>query len=104
MGPTMTEQASKTANPEQPTAAEPVPPAATIVQPPGRLHVWHALGWGILGALLAVGIMMALPMRQAMVASLQDNTKSVSDIQAPVAAVSDIDTSTVRIDTPQMQH
>ena len=100
----MTEQASKTATPEQPIAAEPVPPAATVVQPPVRLHVWHALGWGILGALLAVGIMMALPMRQAMVASLQGNTKSVSDIQAPGPAVSDADTSTVRIDTPQMQH
>src|SRR5215467_8603399 len=51
MIPTMTEQASKTATPEQPTAAAPVPPAIPVVQPPGRLHVWHALGWGISGAL-----------------------------------------------------
>ena len=104
MVPTMTEQTSKTATPEQPTTAESVPLAAPVVQPPRRLHVWHALGWGILGALLAVGIMMALPMRQAMVASLQGNTKSVPDIQAPGPAVSDADTSTVRVDTSQMQH
>src|SRR5205807_3749484 len=101
---TMTEQEIKTATTEPPTPAEPVPFAAQVVQPAGALHVWRALGWVIVGALLAVGIMMALPMRQTMVASLPGETKSVSEIPSPGPAASDADTSTVRVNTPQLQH
>ena len=104
MVPTMTEQNTKTATTEQPTSAEPVPLAVQVVQPAGALHVWRALGWVIVGALLAVGIMMALPMRQTMVASIQGEAQSVSDIQSPGPAASNADLSTVRINTPQMQH
>ena len=78
---TMTEQEIKTATNEQTTPTEPVPLAVQVVQPAGALHVWRALGWVIVGALLAVGIMMALPMRQTTVASLQGETQSVPDIQ-----------------------
>jgi membrane fusion protein, heavy metal efflux system len=70
----------------------------------GALHVWRAFGWVILGALLAVGIMMTLPMRQTMVASIQGETQSMPDIQLPGPAAIKADTSTVRINTPQMQH
>jgi cobalt-zinc-cadmium efflux system membrane fusion protein len=98
----MTEQNIKTATTEQPTPAEPVPLAAQVVQPAGTLHVWRALGWVTVGALLAVGIM--LPLRQTTVASLQDETQSVPDVQSPGPAVSNADLSTVRINTPQMQH
>jgi len=74
------------------------------VQRAGALHVWRALGLVISGALLAVGIMMALPMRQTIVASIQGETQGVPGIQAPGPAISNADTSTVRINTPQMQH
>src|SRR5712691_4050360 len=101
---TMTEQEIQTATTEQPTPAEPVPLAALVVQPAGALHVWRALGWVILGALLAVGIMTALPMRQTMVASIRGETQSVLEIQSPGPAAVNADISTVRINTPQMQH
>src|SRR5919198_677915 len=101
---TMTEQEIKTATTEQPTPAESVPLAAPVVQPAGALHVWRVLGLVIVGALLTAGIMMALPMRQTMVAAIQGETKSVPDIQSPVPAISNADTSTVRINTLQMQH
>src|SRR5262249_54744807 len=101
---TMTEQEIQTATTEHPTPAEPVPLATPVVPPAGALHVWHALGWVIVGALLAVGIMMVLPVRQPMVAAIQGETKRVPDIQAPGPASSNADTSTVRINTPQMQH
>jgi cobalt-zinc-cadmium efflux system membrane fusion protein len=104
MVPTMTGQEIKPATPEQQTPAEPVLLAAPIVQPVGALHVWRAFGWVILGALLAVGIMMTLPMRQTMVASIQGETQSMPDIQLPGPAAIKADTSTVRINTPQMQH
>ena len=101
---TITEQEIQTATPEQPTSAEPVPLAVPVVQLAGALRVWRALGLVISGALLAVGIMMALPMRQTMVTSVQGETQSVPEIQAPGPAISNADTSTVRINTPQMQH
>src|SRR5438067_227034 len=101
---TMTEQEIKTATTEQTTPAEPVPLAAQVVQPAGALHAWRALGWVIVGALLAVGIMLALPMRQTMVASIPGETKSVSEIPSLGPAASNADTSTVRINTPQLQH
>src|SRR6266567_2936667 len=104
MVPTMTEQEIKTATTEQPTPAEPVPRAAQVVQPAGALHVWRALGGVIVGALLAVGLMMVLPMRQTMVASIQGETKAVSEIPSPGPAAINADTSTVRINTPQLQH
>ena len=101
---TMTEQEIKTATNEQTTPTEPVPLAAQVVQPAGALHAWRALGWVIVGALLAVGIMLALPMRQTMVASIPGETKSVSEIPSLGPAASNADLSTVRINTPQMQH
>src|SRR5207249_3166501 len=101
---TMTEQESKTATTEEPTPAEPVPLAASVVQPAAALHVWRALGWVIVGALLAVGIMTSMPMRQTMVASIQGEMKGVPDIQSPGPAAINADISTVRINTPQMQH
>ena len=101
---TMTEEDIKTATPEQLTPAEAVPLAAPVVLPAGALHVWRALGWVIVGALLAVGIMMTLPMRQTMVASIQGETQSVPDIQSPGPAAINAATSTVRINAPQMQH
>src|SRR5262245_28914205 len=101
---TMTEQEIRTATTEQPTPAEPVALAAPVVQSAGALHGWRALAWVTLGALLAVGIMMTLPMRQTMVASIQGETQSVSDIQSSGLAASDTATSTVRINAPQMQH
>jgi membrane fusion protein, heavy metal efflux system len=101
---TMTEQEIQTATTEQPTPAEPVPLAAPVVQPVGTLHVWRALGWVIVGALLAVGIMLALPMRQTIVALVQDETQSVPDIRSSAPAAINADTSSVRINTPQMQH
>ena len=61
---TMTEQEIKTATTEPPTPAEPIPLAAQVVQPAGALHAWRALGWVIVGALLAVGIMLLLPLRR----------------------------------------
>src|SRR5262249_60469190 len=97
MVPTMTEQESKTATTEQPTPAEPVPLAAPVVQPAGALHVWRALGWVIVGALLAMGIMTALPMRQTMVASIQGETQSVPDLHSPAPATINAATSTVHI-------
>jgi cobalt-zinc-cadmium efflux system membrane fusion protein len=104
MVPTMTGQEIKTATPEQPTPVEPVPLAAPVVQPAGALHLWRTLGWVIVGALLAVGIMLALPMHQTMVASIQGETQSVPDLQSPGPAVINAATSTVRLNTPQMQH
>jgi cobalt-zinc-cadmium efflux system membrane fusion protein len=68
------------------------------------LRVWRALGLVVVGALLAVGIMKALPIRQTIVASIQGETKSGPDIQTPGPAVSNADPSTVRIDASQMQH
>ena len=100
----MTEQEIQTATTEQPTPAEPVPLAAPVVQPVGTLHVWRALGWVIVGALLAVGIMLALPMRQTIVALGQDETQSVPDIRSSAPAAINADTSSVRSNTPQMQH
>ena len=100
---TMTEEDIKTTTPEQLTPAEAVPLAAPVVLPAGALHVWRALGWVIVGALLAVGIMMTLPMRQTMVASIQGETQSVPDIQSPGPAAINAATSTVRINAPQMQ-
>ena len=100
----MIEQNIKTATTEQPTPAEPVPRAAQVGQSAGILHVWRALGWVTVGALLAVGIMLLLPLRQTTVASLQGETQSVPDVQSPGPAVSNADISTVRINTPQMQH
>jgi biotin carboxyl carrier protein len=47
---------------------------------------------------------MTLPMRQTMVASIQGETQSMPDIQLPGPAAINADTSTVRINTPQMQH
>jgi multidrug efflux pump subunit AcrA (membrane-fusion protein) len=47
---------------------------------------------------------MALPPSQAIFASLQGETKIVPAIQLPIPAVSDAETSTVRINGPQMQH
>jgi cobalt-zinc-cadmium efflux system membrane fusion protein len=101
---TMAEQEIQTATTEQPTPAEPLPLASPVVQPAGTLHVWRALGWVIVGALLAVGIMLALPMRQTIVALVQDETQSVPDIRSSAPAAINADTSTVRINTPQMQH
>jgi cobalt-zinc-cadmium efflux system membrane fusion protein len=100
----MTEQDIKIATTEQSTPAEPIPLTARVVPSAGTLHVWCALGWVILGTLLAVGIMMALPMRQTMVASIQGETQSVPDIPSPGLAALYTDISTVRLNTPQMQH
>jgi cobalt-zinc-cadmium efflux system membrane fusion protein len=48
--------------------------------------------------------MLALPMHQTMVASIQGETQSVPDLQSPGPAVINAATSTVRLNTPQMQH
>src|SRR5207244_11259888 len=93
-----------TTTPDHPTPSEPLPRASQVGKPPGILHAWRALGWVIVGALLAVGIMLLLPLRQTTVASLQGDTQSVPDVQSPGPAVSNADLSTVRINTPQMQH
>src|SRR5712691_505837 len=101
---TMTEQAIQTATTAQPTPAQPVPRAAPAGQPVGARRVWRALGLVLIGALLAVGIMMALPMRQTIIASRQGEMKSVSEVPSPAPAVTQTDTSAVRIHTQQMQH
>src|SRR5712692_4877618 len=99
----MTEQETKPVTTEQPTPAEPVAPAP-VVQPAGAPRVLRALGLVIVGALLAVGAMMALPMSQAIVASLQGETKGVPALQPPAPAVTNAETNTVRINGHQMQH
>jgi cobalt-zinc-cadmium efflux system membrane fusion protein len=48
--------------------------------------------------------MLALPMHQTMVASIQGETQSVPDLQSPGPAALNAATSTVRLNTPQMQH
>jgi len=100
----MTDHAIQTAPPEQPTPAQPVPRAAPGGQPGGARRLWRALGFVLLGALLAVGIMLALPMRQTMRASRPGEMQSVSAIPSPAPAVTQTETSTVHIHTQQMQH
>jgi cobalt-zinc-cadmium efflux system membrane fusion protein len=100
----MTEPEIKTATPEQPPAAEPVPLTVPVVQPASRSEGWRAFGWVIVGVVLAVGIMMVLPMRQTLVASIQGETKGVPPPPAPVPAVTPAETDTVRINRSQMQH
>ena len=99
----ITEQESKPVTTVEATPAEPVHPAP-IVPPAGVSRVWRALGLVLVGALLALGARNVLPVSQTIFASLQGETKGVSDIQPPVPTAADADTGSVRISGQQTQH
>jgi cobalt-zinc-cadmium efflux system membrane fusion protein len=99
----MTEQESKPVTTVEATPAELVHPTP-IVPPAGVSRVWRALGLVLVGALLALGARNVLPVSQTIFASLQGETKGVSDIQPSVPTATNAETSTVRISEQQTQH
>lgn len=103
----MTEHSVQPVITEQPTErltpVEPVSPTP-VIQTTGTPHVLRAFGWIMLGALLAVGVVMAFPMRQVMLAWFQGETRSEPAIPLPAPAITSTETSTIRINRPQVRH
>jgi cobalt-zinc-cadmium efflux system membrane fusion protein len=99
----MTEQESKPVTAAEATPAEPIHPTP-IVPPAGVSRVWRALGLILVSALLALGARKVLLTSQTIFASLQGETKGVSDIQSPVPTTADAETSSVHISGQQTQH
>src|SRR2546425_4143212 len=99
----MVEQEVKPFAPEQPhSVASEAPPL--VEQPERTRGVWYTLSMITIGALLALGAMRVFTMSQGISASSQRGTSEVSELQPATPAVTSVDTSTVRVNGPQMQH
>src|SRR5262245_29427685 len=95
----MVEQEVKPVTPEQPHALAPETPSLVAQRTRG---VWYTLCMTAIGALLALGTMRVFTMFQKMHAAGQEGTATVSEMPPAVPTVTSVDTSTARVNGPQM--
>src|SRR5262245_65079749 len=99
----MVEQEVKPVIPEQSHSVAPEAPHL-VAQPERTRGVWYTLSMITIGALLALGAMRVFTVPQKMHATGQGGTAAVAEMTPAVPAVTSVDTSTVRVNGPQMQH